>query len=144
MKSKQNLYLRTASHRIMKLRNEKLFSITGWIASAFAALCCIGVSILIGFLAAIGVGFLAQDRFLLPLLGLSLLLSLTGLTSAYRQRHKVAPLILGLLGIVSIPVSVLVFWKPGVYLGLVSLLAGTTWNLLSSVHAHRQASHRTR
>ncbi|GAC1395016.1 MAG: hypothetical protein NVSMB68_11860 [Thermoanaerobaculia bacterium] len=70
----------------------------GIFGAAFAALCCLGVSAVLSVVSAIGLGFLANDAVLLPLLVVSLLVTAWGLVSGYRRHHNPAALVLGAAG----------------------------------------------
>src|SRR6266851_4760980 len=72
--------------------------------SAFAALaafvttlCCLGFPALVGFLSALGAGFLINDRYLEPLLAGTLLLTLVIVGLHLRRHHQPGPFILSLL-----------------------------------------------
>jgi mercuric ion transport protein len=72
--------------------------------SAFAALaalvttlCCLGFPALVGFLSALGAGFLINDRYLEPLLAGTLLLTLVIVGFHLRRHHQPGPFILSLL-----------------------------------------------
>lgn len=121
----------------MKKRNSSITSISGFLGSAFAALCCIGTTVLVGALGAIGAGFLIDDKILLPMLALSLLLSVMGLISAYRRSHRSWPLALGLLGVLGTVGGIIIVFTstaPGgksfIYLGLSVLLVATVKNII--------------
>jgi mercuric ion transport protein len=111
-------------------------SFSGLLGSVFAALCCIGFPVLVGLLGTIGAGFLINDKFLFPLLALSLSLSLYGLISAYKKRHHLWPLILGIMGGAIIFPSIF-YWSAGVYIGLMALLLATIKNIRDGYQDHR-------
>lgn len=58
------------------------------IVSAFLALCCLGWAPALGLLGAAGLGFLATDAVLIPLLALSLLALGVAARSARRHGRK--------------------------------------------------------
>src|SRR3989441_4034124 len=60
-------------------------------------LCCLGFPALVGFLSALGTGFLLTDRYLEPLLATTLLLTLLIAGLHLRQHHQVGPFILSLV-----------------------------------------------
>lgn len=127
----------------MKDRGPNITSLSGFIGSAFAALCCIGSPVLIGALGAIGAGFLINDKILLPLLALSLLLSVFGLLSAYRRRHRTWPLVMGLLGVLGTVggiITVFTSTAPGgksfIYIGLSALFVATIKNIIDGAISH--------
>jgi len=124
--------------RMVKSKVTSTAGVAGFIGSAFAALCCIGFSALVGAVGAVGAGFLIRDEILVPLLGVSLLLSGLGLLGAYRRDREPIALALGLLGGAATFAFVLLVWSPGVYLGLAILLLATGWNLKKGVQRYRQ------
>jgi len=63
----------------------------------FTTLCCLGFPALVGFLSALGTGFLLTDRYLEPLLATTLLLTLLIAGLHLRQHHQVGPFILSLV-----------------------------------------------
>jgi hypothetical protein len=72
--------------------------------SAFAALaafvttlCCVGFPALVGFLSALGAGFLLNDRYLEPGLSATLLLTLLIVGLHLRRHHQPGPFILSLV-----------------------------------------------
>ena len=62
----------------------------GFLGTLFASLCCLGVSIVIAPLTAIGLGFLINDLILLPLVLVFLLITLWGLYTGWKH-HGVRP-----------------------------------------------------
>jgi mercuric ion transport protein len=67
------------------------------LAALFTTLCCLGFPALVGFLSALGAGFLLNDRYLEPLLAGTLLLTLV-ITGLHLRRHyQPGPLILSLI-----------------------------------------------
>lgn len=121
----------------MKKISENTSSVLGFFGSAFTALCCIGFSVLIGALGAVGAGFLVNDKYLIPVLILSLSLSLFGLVGAYKRRHNYWSMGIGTLGAIATLVSVFMSWNFGVYTGLVALMLATFWNLWEGLYQHR-------
>ena len=67
------------------------------LAALFTTLCCLGFPALVGFLSALGTGFLLTDRYLEPLLAATLLLTLLIAGLHLRQHHQVGPFILSLV-----------------------------------------------
>jgi len=99
----------------------------GYLGTLFASLCCLGVSVVIAPLTAIGLGFLINDLILLPLVLLFLLITLWGLHSGWKRHDDRRPFLLGTVaGVLLIPSFFL-----SVYLAaalLVLLLVSTIWN----------------
>ncbi len=80
----------------------------GVAGSIFAALCCLGFPALLSILSAIGLGFLINDAFLLPLLIIFLLVTLVGLALGMREHHRAWALILGTISAASVFVFIFV------------------------------------
>jgi len=101
----------------------------GMPGSVFATLCCIGTPALLSFLSAIGLGFLINDLILLPLLGLSLVLTGYGLAASKKRHGRNEPLIV--FGISSaLIVAAIWFSTIGVVIGLIGLIASTVMNIV--------------
>src|SRR5229473_2896263 len=67
------------------------------LAALFTTLCCLGFPALVGFLSALGAGFLLNDRYLEPLLAATLLLTLLIVGLHLRRHHQPGPFILSLV-----------------------------------------------
>src|SRR5712691_8053842 len=67
------------------------------LAALFTTLCCVGFPALVGFLSALGAGFLLTDRYLEPLLAAALLLTLLIAGLHVRLHHQPGPFILSAL-----------------------------------------------
>jgi hypothetical protein len=67
------------------------------LAALFTTLCCLGFPALVGFLSALGTGFLLTDRYLEPLLATTLLLTLLIAGLHLRQHHQSGPFVLSLV-----------------------------------------------
>ena len=92
----------------------------GLLGSFFASLCCIGTPAIIAFVSTIGVGFLINDKILIPLLIVSLAITILSLTLSLRKHRKPYALILCVL---SSPFVYRGIWisKSYVYLGLIGI-----------------------
>jgi mercuric ion transport protein len=77
----------------------------GILAATFAALCCLGIPAVLSVVSAIGLGFLIHDAVLLPLLILSLLVTLWGLYSGWKRHRKPAALLLGIVAAIVLFIS---------------------------------------
>ncbi len=109
----------------------------GFLGTLFASLCCLGVSVVIAPLTAIGLGFLINDLILLPLVLAFLLITLWGLYTGW-QRHGVRlPFFLGISAAVLLIPSFFVTSYLSFIL-LVLLLVATIWNTVAA-KATRQA-----
>ena len=109
------------------------------IASAFAAACCLGIAPVVSALTAVGLGFVLQDWIVIPLLALSLALTVWQLQRD-RHRHLVAaPAWLGwggaLLALIGLWMHPAVVWS-----GIALLFAVSLWNLVLIIRLRRQPS----
>jgi len=104
----------------------------GIVGSFVAALCCLGVPAIVSIVAAIGLGFLIKDAILLPLMVVSLLVTLIGLYLGYRAHHQPWPLIL--VSISSLGALIFVFVhtvRPVAYLAMAGLVIASVLNVIS-------------
>jgi hypothetical protein len=67
------------------------------LAAFLTMLCCLGFPALVGFLSALGAGFLLNDRYLEPLLAGTLLLTLLIAGLHLRRHHQLGPLLLSVV-----------------------------------------------
>jgi hypothetical protein len=67
------------------------------LAALFTTLCCLGFPALVGFLSALGAGFLLNDRYLEPGLSATLLLTLLIVGLHLRRHHQPGPFLLSLV-----------------------------------------------
>src|SRR5216683_4995312 len=72
-------------------------SVLAALAALFTTLCCLAFPALVGFLSALGAGFLINDRYLEPLLAGTLLLTLVIVGLHLRRHHQPGPFILSLV-----------------------------------------------
>lgn len=72
------------------------------IAALFTTLCCLGFPALVGLLSALGAGFLLSDRYLAPLLAVTLLLTLLIAGLHLRRHHQPGPFILSLVAAICV------------------------------------------
>ncbi len=83
----------------------------------------------LGFLSAIGLGFLLQARFLLPLIVGLLILALTGLAYKAHRRRGYGPLTVGVAASVVILMGkFLLNFEPAIYFGVALLIGASIWN----------------
>ncbi len=99
----------------------------GFLGTLFASLCCLGVSVVIAPLTAIGLGFLINDLILLPLVLVFLLTTLWGLYTGWKRHGVRLPFFLGILAAVLLTPSFFVSAYLSSFL-LVLLLIATIWN----------------
>jgi len=98
----------------------------GILGAAFAALCCLGISAVLSIVSAIGLGFLIHDAVLLPLLILSLLVTLWGLYSGWKRHGRPAALALGGAAAVVLFISSFVHQSRPVALASIAALVGAS------------------
>lgn len=98
--------------------------------SIFAALCCLGITAAVSLLSAVGLGFLVNDRVLIPLLLGFLGLTIAGLALDWRHHHHPSALILGAVGGVALLLSAVVAQaRPVAYASIALLVAASLLNL---------------
>ncbi len=102
--------------------------IIGSLGSIFAALCCIGIPTLLAFLSSIGVGFLINDKILIPLLIVFLGISIWGIYKSSKSHGKKGSLILAIISAIVVFAAIW-FSKPLVYIGLVGLIVASVWDI---------------
>ena len=99
----------------------------GFLGTLFASLCCLGVSVVIAPLTAIGLGFLINDLILLPLVLVFLIITLWGLYQGWKRHDDGRPFLLGIsAGVLLIPSLFLSVYFAATL--LVLLLVSTIWN----------------
>ncbi len=84
------------------MRQQRFWMRGGWsglaaLAAFVTTLCCLGFPALVGFLSALGAGFLLRDRYLEPGLSATLLLTLLIAGLHLRRHHQPGPFILSLV-----------------------------------------------
>ena len=110
----------------------------GFLGTLFASLCCLGVSVVIAPLTAIGLGFLINDLILLPLVLVFLLITLWGLYKGWKRHGVRPPFFLGIFSAVFLVPSFFV----SAYLSsllLILLLVATLWNTIAAARPATQA-----
>ena len=104
----------------------------GVIAASCAALCCAGAPIILGVLAATGLGFLRTDVILIPVIVAALLVALWGFWMGRRLHGSQGPFLLGVIGSVALVEGVVfIHGLPARILigaGALILLGATLWN----------------
>ncbi len=99
----------------------------GFLGTLFTSLCCLGVSVAIAPLTAIGLGFLINDLILLPLVLVFLLITLWGLYTGWKRHGVRPPFFLGIFSAVVLIPSFCVSAYLSSFL-LVLLFIATIWN----------------
>ena len=110
----------------------------GFLGTLFASLCCLGVSVVVAPLTAIGLGFLINDLLLLPLVLVFLLITLWGLYTGWKRHGVRPPFFLGTFAAVLLIPSFFVSAYFAAFL-LMLLLASTIWNTAAAVRPAKQA-----
>ena len=109
----------------------RLLQSFGFLGSLIAAACCLGISFVIAGVTAIGAGFLIRDRYLLPILGIFLLLSVIGTAVSRRKHRRNAPLVISVSGAIVTFGGVLL--RPAIaYVGIALLLLASILDLLAA------------
>ncbi len=105
-------------------------TLLGALGSALAALCCAGIPVVLGALSAAALGFLLNGLILLPLLMLSLGVTLWGLGRGVGRHGLRGMLVLGWSGATLMVVGV--FVQPLlVYVGIAAMVGASLWNALA-------------
>lgn len=94
----------------------------GIAGSAFAALCCLGISAALSVVSAIGLGFLINDAILLPLLFVSIGVTLWGLYSGWRRHRRTPALLAGSIGAAALVVFTFAYRSRALTLMSIALL----------------------
>jgi len=102
--------------------------IIGSLGSIFAALCCIGTPALLAFPTSIGVGFLINDKILIPLLVVFLGISIWGIYKSSKSHGRKGGLILIVVSAIVVFTAIW-FSRTLVYIGLVGLIAASVWDI---------------
>lgn len=107
----------------------------GVAGAVLAALCCMGMPVIVGVLGALGLSSLRQDAILWPLMFLSLAFTLWGLVRDRRQHGRPGALAIAVAGGVTLVAGVVFVHGPLardlIYAGALALVAATLWNILA-------------
>lgn len=98
--------------------------------TTFAALCCLGFPALLAIVSSIGLSFLINDAVLLPLLALSLLVTLWALYSGIRHHRSWSAFGIGVIGAVLIVLSVWLGHAIYVGVGIAALIVASLLNVI--------------
>ena len=109
----------------------------GFLGTLLASLCCLGVSIVIAPLTALGLGFIINDLILLPLVLVFLLITLWGLYTGWKRHGVGLPFFLGIFAAVLLIPSFFVSAYFSSFL-LALLLVATIWNTAVAVRPAKQ------
>ena len=114
-------------------RRLRIADSAGVLGAIVAALCCAGTPIIVGALAAVGLGFLRKDAILWPVMLVSLLVALWGFWRGFRSHGSVGPVLVGIAGAVSLASGVMVVHgfpaMQMIYGGAIALIVATFWNV---------------
>lgn len=120
-----------ANPRAARLAGRSLFAtLPGLLLAVLpVGVCPICWPIYAGVLASLGLGFLPEARYMLPLMLFFLILALAALAHDARNRHGHGPLLLGLVATALLVLGKFVLeLDPLLYLGIALLLGASTWN----------------
>jgi mercuric ion transport protein len=113
----------------------QLTDAAGAVGAIVAALCCAGTPLIVAALAATGLTALRKDAILWPIMLVSLAVAMWGYWQGHRIHHAWAPLIVGVVGAVSLALGVIVVHgfpaMQMIYGGATLLVAATIWNIVA-------------
>ena len=113
-----------------------------------AALCCAGTPVIVAALSATGLLALRKDAILWPIMLGSLLVAIWGYWQGYRSHNAAAPLIVGVIGAVSLALGVIVVHgfpaMEMIYGGAILLATATGWNIVARRRCRRGAGNGNR
>jgi mercuric ion transport protein len=105
----------------------------------FAALCCLGFPALISVVSAIGLGFLINDTILMPLLGISLLVTLAGLYLGVRHHGSWLAFVIGAASALALFIFMTVAMnKVFAYISIAGVVAASFLNVWLRIRRHEQ------
>jgi mercuric ion transport protein len=111
----------------------QLTDAAGVLGAIVAALCCAGTPLIVAALAATGLSALRKDAILWPIMLGSLAVAMWGYWQGHRIHHAWSPMIVGVIGAVSLALGVIVVHGfPAIqiiYGGAMLLVAATIWNI---------------
>jgi mercuric ion transport protein len=113
----------------------QLTDAAGALGAVVAALCCAGTPLIVAAFAATGLSALRKDAILWPIMLVSLAVAIWGYWQGHRLHHAWAPLIVGVIGAVSLALGVIVVHgfpaMQMIYGGATLLVAATIWNIVA-------------
>ena len=102
------------------------------LGALFTTACCIGVPAVISLASAVGAGFLLQDKYLQPLLILTLLLTIAASALTFARHRNPVPLMITAVS------AVLVYWfiyrdyrVPLVWVGIAAMVGAQVWDVVA-------------
>jgi mercuric ion transport protein len=122
----------------------QLTDAAGALGAIVAALCCAGTPLIVAALAATGLSALRKDAILWPIMLVSLAEAIWGYWQGHRIHHAWAPLIVGVIGAVSLALGVIVVHgfpaMQMIYGGAMLLVAATIQNIVARKRCSTEAT----
>ncbi len=116
----------TQKYQFLKKHLDKI----GIGGSIFAALCCLGFPALLSILSAIGLGFFINDAILLPLLIISLIITVSGLALGMRHHHQPWALVISIISAAGLFLFIFVRYNMALaYISVIGLIAASILNV---------------
>lgn len=114
---------------------------SGLLGTGFAAACCLGLPVVLSAVGAVGLSFIINDAYLMPLFAAFVLFTLWQLHGSAKKHSNMRPFWLSTVsGVISI--VVLFFMVTGIYplpvvigLGLFGLVSGSVWDFINSLQS---------
>jgi len=95
----------------------------------FAGLCCLGLPALLSIVSALGLGFLLQEKYLIPFVIVFLLIAVFGLWMGYRSHKRLSPIIIGTISAITFVVFLFFFYNSIlIYTAIAGLIVSTVLN----------------
>ena len=102
------------------------------VGALFTTACCIGVPAAVAITSAVGAGFLLQDRYLQPLLIVTLLVTIAASALTFSRHHNPVPLIITTLS------ALVLYWfiyhdyrVPVVWVGIAAMVTAQVWDVVA-------------
>lgn len=112
--------------------------IAGLMGTGFAAACCLGIPVILSAAGAVGLSFIINDAYLMPLFAAFVLFTLWQLYGSAKKHNDMRPFWLsavsGLISMVALFVMVTGIYASTVLvgLGLLGLVSGSIWDFINS------------
>lgn len=121
--------------------------VAGAFGAIVAALCCAGTPLIVAALAAVGLSAVRKDAILWPIMVVSLAVAIWGYWQGHRMHGAWSPLIVGIVGAVSLALGVIVVHgfpaMQMIYGGAILLVTATAWNIVARRRRGAEASSKT-
>lgn len=102
----------------------------GVVGSFIAAACCLGLPAVLAIFTALGLGFLINDAMLRPLIVISVVVTLAGLSFCYRVHWRPWPLVFAAVSGIALYFFLYIHPKPASYLSIGGLVAASVLNII--------------